>query len=306
VFLILIVAAALAASTIIFYRMAVSRASRIPANITGMEGFSDTNFQKAVYETTQWMKENNCENWNMVSFDRLKLAAYFVPSLKPSAKTAILVNGYRSQGRWLGETAKFYFGLGFNVLVVDNRGSGESEGDYIGFGWHERKDILAWVGRVLERFGEESQIVLFGISMGGAAVMMASGEDLPKQVKAIIEDCGYTSAYDVLSYQIKSSFKLPPFPFVHLTSAFTKLKDGYSFFEASAVEQVKKSKVPILFIHGEDDRMVPSWMVYKVHEACASEKELYVVKNAGHAGASAVGGEEYDKKVTDFISRYVC
>lgn len=112
-------------------------------------------------------------------------------------------------------------------------------------------------------------------------------EDLPPQVKAIIEDCGYTSVDAQLSYQLSRMYHLPSFPLLNTTSLVTKLKAGYSFSEASALEQIKKNKLPILFIHGAEDWFVPVSMVYELYEACPSEKELYIVEGAGHGAPTA-------------------
>ena len=108
-----------------------------------------------------------------------------------------------------------YYTLGYHLLMPDLRGHGKSEGNYIGMGWHDRLDILKWIEFILKE-DKEAEILLHGVSMGAATVMMVSGEDLPPNVKVIIEDCGYTSAKDQLSYKLKSMFKLPSFPFINL------------------------------------------------------------------------------------------
>ncbi|NOU73800.1 alpha/beta fold hydrolase [Paenibacillus sp. LMG 31458] len=159
----------------------------------------------------------------------------------------------------MGKLAQMYKDtLGFNVLIPDARGHGRSEGHYIGFGWPERKDYVQWIDKVIEHMGEQSKIVLHGVSMGGATVMMTSGEALPPNVKAIVEDCGYTTAKDQLAYQLKRMYRLPIFPLLHLTSLLTKLRAGYFFGEASALDQLQKSKTPMLFIHGDADLFVPT------------------------------------------------
>lgn len=254
----------------------------------------------------EWIESMPCETWNIVSKDGLKLAGCFIPAKKSTGKTVIIAHGYSSKGRDNGSFARFYHEkLGFNVLMPDARGHGASEGNYIGFGWPERLDYLLWIQKVIEQVGAHSRIVLHGISMGGATVMMTSGEDLPKQVKAIIEDCGYTSVYDELSWQMRRLYHLPPFPLLPITSLFTKLRAGYDFYEASSVEQVKKSKTPILFIHGDSDTFVPAWMVWELYNACNSEKDIYIVKGAGHGVAYDTDRASYEKKVAEFIGRYI-
>jgi len=141
--------------------------------------------------------------------------------------------------------------------------------------------------------------------MGSATVLMTSGENLPKQVKAVIADCGYTSAKDILTYQLKRMYHLPSFPIIQSTSLLTKIRAGYFFEEASALEQVKKTKLPIFFIHGDSDTFVPVKMVYDLYEAANGEKELYIVPNAEHGNAYDAEPNVYEDKVTHFLKKYI-
>jgi fermentation-respiration switch protein FrsA (DUF1100 family) len=177
---------------------------------------------------------------------------------------------------------KKYYGEGYNVLLPDLRAHGESEGDFVGMGWLDRKDLLVWIDSIKGR-RPDADIVMHGISMGGAAVMMASGEDLPRNVKAIIEDSGYTSVWDILEYQLGKRFKLPAFPILHGANIWSAGKWGYDWKDASAVNQVKKSKTPILFIHGGEDDVVPATMAYEVYQAAGCVKRLLIIEGAAHA-----------------------
>jgi len=141
--------------------------------------------------------------------------------------------------------------------------------------------------------------------MGGATVMMTSGEELPKNVKAIIEDCGYTSVWDEFSYQLKEIFNLSSFPIMNFSSAVTKIRAGYTLEEASAIAQVAKSKTPMMFIHGDNDTFVPSSMFNEVYEAANVPKEKIYVKGAGHGEAASVAGEMYWEKIENFINKYL-
>jgi hypothetical protein len=201
--------------------------------------------------------------------------------------------------------AKLFYDLGFTIVLPDARGHGDSEGDYIGFGWPERHDYLAWIDSIIKRYGDDTELVLFGVSMGGATVLNVSGEDLPKQVKAIVEDCGYSSVEKELSYQLKNLYKLPSYPFIPMTSLLTKYKAGYSFTEASPLDQVKKSTTPTLFIHGDQDSFVPTDMAYELYQAAASDKVLYIVPGAEHAYSYVTDKEEYRRQVRRFLARYL-
>ena len=140
--------------------------------------------------------------------------------------------------------------------------------------------------------------------MGGATVMMTAGEALPPHVKAIVEDCGYTSAWDEFSGQLKAQFGLPAFPMMQIASVITRMRAGFWLSEADAVKQVAKSKTPILFIHGEEDTFVPFWMMDVLYEAAHCEKEKLAVPGAGHGMASSVDPDGYWSTVEVFVGRY--
>ena len=154
------------------------------------------------------------EEREIVSFDQLRLHGYLCRQKKPNKKWAVLIHGYDDSGMWFGREALAFYQAGFNLLLPDARGHGKSRGTYVGMGWHDRLDIKEWICWLVRQY-PDSEIVLYGVSMGAAAVMMAAGEKLPSNVKAAVEDCGYTSAWSVLSYQMKSQFHLPAFPFLY-------------------------------------------------------------------------------------------
>jgi len=252
-----------------------------------------------------WFNKQPYEEVSIISDDGLKLVGYYLAATTPTTKTAILAHGYSSKGIWMGSYAKIYYDLGYNVLLPDDRGHGNSEGKYIGFGWSDRNDYLKWIDFIINKVGEKSQIVLHGVSMGGATVLMTSGENLPEAVKAIVSDCSYTSVWAELKYQLKRLYKLPPFPILNSTSILTKLRTGYSFKEASALEHVKKSKTPTLFIHGDSDDFVPTSMVYELFEAASSEKELFIVQGAGHGNSMETNVSNYKNKIKEFTEKYI-
>ena len=196
------------------------------------------------------------------------------------------------------------YNRGYNVLMVDLRGHGESEGDYIGMGWHDRLDVIDWANYLIEK-NPNCKIILHGVSMGGATVMMTTGEDLPGNIKVAIEDCGYTSIWDEFKMQLKELYNLPTFPVLNAASTVCKIKAEYILEEGSAVEQVRKSKTPTLFIHGELDSFVPFEMLDKVYEAANCKKEKLVIKGAAHAESASVNPELYWKTVDRFIEKNI-
>ncbi|KAF1302933.1 alpha/beta hydrolase [Candidatus Enterococcus willemsii] len=256
-------------------------------------------------EIANWYSdENHRERWQLTSDDGLKLSAIYLPAEKDTGKTAILAHGYMGNAETMGEYAKMYHDFGYNVLVPDARGHGKSEGDYIGFGWHERKDYLQWIDQVLATNGDDETITLYGLSMGAATVMMVSGEELPKNVVSIIEDCGYATVNGELQFQLKELFNLPSFPLIPVTSLVTKVRAGYFFGEADATKQVAKNTRPMLFIHGDADDFVPFSMLDTVYEATDAPKEKWVVEGAGHAKAYSKNKEAYQAKVKQFLEKY--
>jgi fermentation-respiration switch protein FrsA (DUF1100 family) len=267
-----------------------------------------------------WLDTRDCELVSINSHDGLRLSGYYIAAESgPSGgDTAIFAHGYMADGRQLGDYARiFQEQLGCHVLLPDARGYGRSEGSYTGFGWHERLDILGWINWVKARHTDRRgtaadsprvRIALFGLSMGAATMLMVSGENPPPEVKLIVEDCGYTSLDDEMRYQLRHLYHLPRIigeRILGASSALTEKLAGYRFEEVSAVHQVKKSKVPTLFIHGGADTYVPTGMVHALFEACAAEKELYIVPGASHTAARSVDPVEYDKRLTGFVRKYM-
>ncbi len=300
----------LVAASFYFYDIAINRNKKdfLKYSEDLKDNFSEANRAPDDQEMkgAEWVESKPYETWTLTSEDGLKLVGYFLPAAAPTSRVVILAHGYTSEGKEMGTFAKFYHEvLGYHVLMPDARGHGASEGDYIGFGWPERKDYLLWIRQVIKAVGQDTEIILHGVSMGGATVMMVSGEQLPKQVKAIIEDCGYTSVRDELSYQMKRLYHLPSFPILQATSLLTKLKAGYSFYDASALKQVKKNKLPMLFIHGGGDTFVPTEMVYRLFDSCKAPKKLLVIEGAGHGLSYTVDRVTYEKQVIEFLGSIV-
>ena len=262
------------------------------------------NKQKSKVDVENWLKEVNTEETTIVSEDGLNLWGKLYFQEEKSDKWVIIAHGYTSSHEDVQPIALNFYNEGYNVLTPDMRAHGNSEGKYIGMGWLDRKDILLWIDYVLS-LDSNSQIVLYGESMGGATVMMTSGEDLPSNVKAIVEDCGYTSVQEMFEAQLYERFGLPPFPILNVAEIVTNIRAKYNFHEASALEQVKKSKTPILFIHGGNDTYVPTEMVYRLYEAANCEKDILVIDGAGHGSAPDVDPITYYDKVFSFLDKYI-
>lgn len=254
-------------------------------------------------ELSPWLETRGETLW-LDSSDGLKLHAWYAP-VENTHRYVIACHGYGNEAATIAKAGEHFYNLGFSVLMPDARASGQSEGRYIGMGWPERRDVVAWAKLLTDR-DPEAEIVLYGVSMGGATVMMATGEaDLPPNVKCAVEDCGYSSVWDEFAWQLKDLYNLPPVPVLNATSLVTKLRAGYFLGEASAVEQVKLSRTPTLFIHGDADTFVPFWMLDVVYEAAGCEKEKLVVPGATHAEARSVNPELYWGTVDAFLAKYI-
>ena len=267
--------------------------------------FSNDDFEakeQMKLENNKWLEENASDVY--IESKKLRLHSYEVKAKKESKVWVIAVHGYTDSAYFMVGAAKQFLNYGYNVLMPDLRAHGKSEGKYIGMGWLDRLDLMQWIDYLIATYGN-IKIILYGISMGAATVMMASGERLPSNVRAIIEDCGYTSAWEEFAYELKYLFHMPTFPALYNANVITKIRARYSLKKASAIKQVAKSKTPTLFIHGDKDKFVPFYMLDKLYEAASCKKEKLVIKNAGHAEAQKIEPERYWRVVRRFIKHYL-
>jgi hypothetical protein len=244
--------------------------------------------------------DNTTEEAEITSYDGLKLRARYRLQEKPTSRWIISIHGYKDSHTFMVPYGKVFFEKGYNVLMPDDRAHGKSEGRYIGMGWLDKEDIAAWVGWIVEK-DPKAQIILHGISMGGATVMMTAGMNL-EHVDGYIEDCGYTSVWDIFSCVMKRDYHLPAFPILHCCRLLSRRITGYDYVEASCVAQLKKCKKPMLFIHGGKDDFVPVSMGYQVYEAFPGTKDIYIAENAGHARSMDCNPDTYFDKITEFIN----
>lgn len=271
-------------------------------SVTATSLLSEEEEQLKLEEITAWTEQQNFEIVEIKSGDGLKLKARFLKNANPSGKAVILAHGYKGNSEQMPGITKFYYEEGYDILKPDARGHGLSEGDYIGYGWDDRKDYVRWASYLADKEGERD-IFLHGFSMGAATVLMASGEKLPEQVKGIIADSGYTTVSEELSHQLKYLYHLPSFPVMQVTSAITKVRAGYTFGEASAIDSVAKNKLPLLIIHGDKDELVPTEMAERIYEKAKSDKELWIVPGAGHTEAYTIAEKEYQDKLKAFWAK---
>lgn len=234
--------------------------------------------------------------------------AWYLRADSVTEKVAVLVHGYGNDGLMMGKFAEIYDRhLHYNILLPDLHYHGQSKGDYIQMGWRDRLDVLQWCEFANKLFGRDEKgtiQVLHGVSMGAATIMSVSGETLPPYIRCFVEDCGYTSVWDEFSNELANQFSLPPFPLLYTTSWLNKLQNGWSFSEASPLNQVAKCQRPMLFIHGGDDDYVKTEMVYRLFDAKCEPKQLKVFEESKHAMSFDDNKKAYTQLVKSFVNKY--
>ncbi|MDY3249033.1 MAG: alpha/beta hydrolase [Candidatus Choladocola sp.] len=300
-----LLAAAEAGSSAYFYRRTMMRNNAKMERTMKMAGIDWSQHMPFIQECKEQMMAQAHEDVWVYSDDGLKLHGTWFPQ-GDCRKTVICFHGYTSRGLndYTG-LSSYYLKRGYAMLLVDERAHGESEGQYIGFGCLDRKDALKWIDWVLQTCGDEVQILLHGISMGGATVLMTSGLQLPLQVKGIISDCAFTSAKEVFTHVLHTMIHLPAFPMMQISDFVNRKLAGYGLDECNAAREVRKASVPILFIHGSGDTFVPCRMCDTIYENCASPKQKLIVEGAAHAESYYKDTKAYENAMNEFLGGIV-
>jgi len=221
------------------------------------------------------------ERISVRSHDGLTLVGKYYAG-NPGAPLIIFFHGYRSTGE---RDASGGFQLcrekGWNLLVVDQRAHGESGGRTITFGIRERYDCKTWAEYAARRFGPETPIFIWGISMGASTVLMASNLELPASVRGIVADCGFDTPAGIMKSTLRR-WRWPQFPMYQFAALGARLFGGFRLNETSALECVKNAHLPILLVHGEADGIVPCEMSRALRSACAAPVTLLTVPEASH------------------------
>ena len=263
------------------------------------------NIKNEMFGLIDMLEDEKCEKVSINSDDGLKLYGRFYDRGNTDV-IEIYFHGYRSHA------IRDYCGAGDNArkrgrsaIAVHQRSHGESEGNAITFGIKERHDVLCWIDYAIKRFGKDVKIILSGVSMGAATILMASELNLPENVKGITADCPYSSPKEIICKVAKDKgySAAISYPFIRLSA---KLFAGIDIEEASPIKAVANTDIPILIIHGNDDRYVPYYMGKAVYEACTSKnKKFLTVEGAGHAISFFKDRETYTKTVEEFIDSVI-
>ena len=257
-----------------------------------------------IVRSDSFLKEHDAMDISVKSNDGLILRGLWVPANDPKG-TILLAHGYRSSKLVdFGLVFDLYHRLGMNLLIPDQRAHGKSEGKYITFGVKESRDMQAWIAYHNREFGEYPMI-LSGLSMGASTVLYLADADLPRNVKGIIADCGFTSPKEILSSVYRNIVHLPAGPTLWITDLFARVVAGFGLSEKDTRVCLRKSKLPVFLIHGLADDFVPCSMSQKGFEACTSPKELLLVEGAGHGVSFLHNSTEYTEKIIAFLKKNV-
>ena len=249
------------------------------------------------------MDETPYEAVTISARDGTKLAARYY-HVRDGAPLQIQFHGYRGTAlRDFCGGNKLARESGQNTLVVDQRAHGKSGGTTITFGIRERLDCLCWVEYASQRFGSDIPVFLSGVSMGAATVLMASELELPANVVGIIADCPSSSPEAIIRNVCQQDMHLPPVLVMPYLRLGARLFGHFDLREASAVQAVRNTNIPILLLHGEDDRFVPCEMSREIFDACTGEKTRITFPGAGHGLSYIVDTETYSEAVSRFVDQ---
>ena len=268
-----------------------------------ISGCDNSHLGDFLQKNLQWVEDYGYEKHYIISDRGQKLTGCLMKAEKDSDIFVFCAHGYRSYGKkeFCG-VAQYYLKKGYNVFFPDHVASGESEGTHCTFGYCETEDSIKWLSYLTDNFGKDIKILLHGVSMGAATVMMMSErKELPENVKAVIADCGFSSATDFFSFKLKS-MGIPPKHMIKVVNYANKRRLGFDFNRLNPVDSVRNSTLPMMFIHGDKDALVPCYMATELYESCGSEKkEIYIVEGADHAQSFMVGGDTYESRMDEFL-----
>jgi len=250
------------------------------------------------------LRSSGCETVELLARDGEKLIGHW-HWCEHAERTIVAMHGWRSS--WandFGRIAPFWHNNYCNVLYAEQRGQGDSGGDYMGFGLLERFDCLDWVNWVNERCGAELPVYLGGVSMGATTVLMTAGLDLPSNVRGIIADCGFTSPYAIWKHVAEHNLHVNYGLRAAAADDLCRKRIQFGAKEYSTVDAMKQCTVPVLFIHGSNDTFVPIDMTYENYIACAAPKHLLIIPGADHGLSYFVEQDKYETAVREFWETY--
>lgn len=256
-------------------------------------------------ETKAFLEKSDGFKVKSTSDDGYELIAACFRQAEPEGKPwVILLHGYTGWKEEMYHYAAKYYEKGFNILCPDLRCQGESDGDFIGMGWTDRYDVLDWIGKITDSY-PDAEIVLHGESMGASCAVMMSGMELPDNIKCVISDCAFTDSVSMFRKQLRDWFSIPDIGFIGSARLWLRIRGGYDLKDASAINEIKKSDTPTLFIQGDQDRIVPVSSAEELYDSLDAEKDIMIVEGAGHAQSCYKDPDAYYDRVFGFIDRFL-
>ena len=256
-------------------------------------------------EAARLLQEEKLEEVEIISSDGIRLIGHLYRSDSPK-RVILAMHGWRSSwDKDFGIIFPFLRQNDCDILFVEQRAQGQSGGEYIGFGLSERFDCIDWLSWLNQNGFDALPIYLCGISMGASTVLMATGGELPENVKGVLADCGFTSPHAIWKHVLEKNLRLPyTGVMASITNDMCKKKINLNPNDYSCTEALKACKVPVLFVHGTDDSFVPVSMTYENYKACAAPKRLFVVPGAEHGMSYILEQELYEQQLRNFWRDY--
>ena len=269
----------------------------------GGKGLSEAALTR-LNEARAWFDAQELESVSLPSHDGLCLRARLLTATEGRG-VILFFHGYHSSARRdFSIQARRLHEAGYHLLLVSERSHGESEGKYLCFGVHERRDVQRWADYADRRFGS-LPMALFGLSMGGASVLMASSQKLPQSVRAVISDCGFSSPWEIIARTLRRTYKIYPYPVIYFMNFWARTLADFDFRECSVEESMRESSLPVLLIHGSEDLFVPTEMSIRAHEAFPDRADLLLVKGARHGQAILFETEDYLNTLEAFVKKHL-
>ena len=236
------------------------------------------------------------ETWTIPGHKGEALKGFYYPNGANGKKIVFLIHGYRSHHIETGGLFyDYYKSRGVDFFCCDHTAHGESEGKFIGFDVWESQDCLRWIDFLREKFGDDIEICLHGFSMGGGTVLQMSSH-CPAQVKFIVSDSGFPSAYASMAHQIG--------PLYHPLRWINRVVAGYDWNDSDVSESLSQSRLPILFVHGQDDKLVPAQCGPALYAGYQGPKDGWFPAKTRHIEAVYTQPEEYARRVDAFLGKY--
>ena len=292
----------------IFYRVSVRKKPRDPAiHSLFSQNKLDLVGEENIKSTLEWIKQSVTDSVCIQSNDGLRLHASLI-NAENAKGVVIIFHGYRSFGaRDFCLQLPMLHEAGYHIMLVDQRSHGESEGKYICYGTKEHKDALLWRKKASEIYGKDIPIALFGLSMGAATVLMASGE-IEKddtQVKCVVADCPFYDAYEIIKHVLWKYNKIYPQPIIHFVKFWARFLADFNMNSPSCAEKAKKSSLPFLIFHGKEDKFVPTDCSVRLANELGDRAKLVLIDEARHAEAVYYNKELYKNELLGFLAKYM-